>query len=130
MGSEVGLWPKSRNTSLCVRGLYNQFKRRRSGPTGANRSTAVLQAQLAELFEHYPGLQVLTMDALYAERGLCQAIVSYGRDYLVRIKGNQPTNLEALQEGFPEGELGEPQAQTVEKKRVASRVGGCGSAPS
>ncbi len=87
----------------------------------------VLQGQLAQLFEHYPGLQVLTMDALYAERGLCQAIVSYGRDYLVRIKGNQPMILEALKEGFPEGQLGEPQAQTVEKKRVESRVGGCGS---
>lgn len=78
----------------------------------------VLQAQLGQLFEHYPGLRVLTMDALYAERDLCQAIISYGRDYLVRIKGNQPTILAALKEGFPEVELGEPQAQTVEKKRV------------
>ena len=90
----------------------------------------VLQAQLGQLFEHYPGLQVLTMDALYAERSLCQAIVSYGRDYLVRIKGNQPTILAALKDGFPEGELGEPQAQTVEKKGVESRFGGCGSTPS
>lgn len=88
----------------------------------------VLQAHLAQLFEHYPGLQVLTMDALSAERGLCQAIISYGRDYLVRIKGNQPATLAALQEGFPEGALGEPQAQTVEKKRVGSSVGVCGSA--
>jgi hypothetical protein len=90
----------------------------------------VLRDRLAQLFEHYPGLQVLTMDALYAERGLCQAIISYGRDYLVRIKGNQPTTLAALKDGFAEGELGEPQAQTVEKKRVGSRLGGCGSAPS
>ena len=30
------------------------------------------------------------MDALYAERDLCQAIVSHGRDYLVRIKGTNP----------------------------------------
>ena len=50
----------------------------------------VLREQLGQLFERYPGLRLLTMDALYAERDLCQAIVSHGRDYLVRIKGNQP----------------------------------------
>ena len=36
----------------------------------------VLREQLAQLFERYPGLRLLTMDALYAERE-CQAIVSY-----------------------------------------------------
>ena len=30
------------------------------------------------------------MDALYAERDLCGAIVALGKDYLVRIKGNRP----------------------------------------
>ena len=53
----------------------------------------VLREQLAPLFERYPGLRLLTMDALYAERDLCQAIVGHGRDYLVRVKGNQPTVL-------------------------------------
>ena len=86
----------------------------------------VLRAQLGQLFEHYPGLQLLTMDALYAERDLCQAIVSYGRDYLVRVKGNRPTILAALADGFPEAELGEPQAETKEKKRIESRYGGFG----
>ena len=75
----------------------------------------VLKEHLEELFEGYPGLKVLTMDALYAERGVCEAIVTSGRDYMVRIKGNQPGILEALKEGFPQGELGEPHAQTVEK---------------
>ncbi len=57
----------------------------------------VLREQLGQLFERYPGLRLLTMDALYAERDLCQAIVSHGRDYLVRIKGNQPQVLAALE---------------------------------
>ena len=35
---------------------------------------AVLREQLGPLFERYPGLGLLTMDALYAERDLCQAI--------------------------------------------------------
>ena len=75
----------------------------------------VLRDRLGRLFERYPGLQLLTMDALYAERGLCQAIVSHGRDYLVRVKGNRPTLLAAISDGFPEDELGEPQAETKEK---------------
>ena len=75
----------------------------------------VLREQLAQLFERYPVLRLLTMDALYAERDLCQAIVSYGRDYLVRIKGNQPEVLAALADGFAVEELGEPEAETVEK---------------
>ena len=35
---------------------------------------AVLREQLGQLFEQYPGLRLLTMDALYAERDLCRAI--------------------------------------------------------
>ena len=75
----------------------------------------VLREQLGQLFEGYPGLRLLTMDALYAERDLCQAIVSHGRDYLVRIKGNQPEALAALADGFAVEELGEPEAESVEK---------------
>ena len=70
------------------------------------------------MFERYPGLRLLTMDALYAERDLCQAITGHGRDYLVRIKGNQPTVLAALTDGFAGEESGEPQAKTLEKKRA------------
>ena len=77
----------------------------------------VLRERLGELFESYPGLRLLTMDALYAERDLCQAIVSCERDYMVRIKGNRPDVLAALAEGFAEQELGQPEAETVEKKR-------------
>ena len=78
----------------------------------------VLREQLGRLFEDYPGLRLLTRDALYAERDLCQAIVDHGPDYLVRVKGNQPTVLAALTDGFAPEELGEPQAETLEKKRV------------
>ena len=69
---------------------------------------AVLRCRPELLFEHYPGLRLLTMDALYAERDLCQAIVSYGRDYLVRVKGNRPTLLAALCEGFGEAGVDKP----------------------
>ena len=36
----------------------------------------------------------------------------------MRVKGNQPTVLAALTDGFAGEELGEPQAETLEKKRV------------
>ena len=90
----------------------------------------VLREQLAQLFERYPGLRLLTMDALYAERDLCQATVSYGRDYLVRIKGNQPEALAALADGFAVEELGEPEAETLEKSgcdREAAHLDRCGT---
>ena len=47
----------------------------------------VLREQLGQLFQRYPGLGLLTMDALYAERDLCRAIVSHGRDCLVGLPG-------------------------------------------
>ena len=75
----------------------------------------MLREQLGQLFQRYPGLGLLSMDALYAERDLCQAIVSHGRDYLVRIKGNQLEVLAALVDGFAGAELVEPEAETVEK---------------
>ena len=90
---------------------------------------AVLRSRLERLFEHYPGLRLLTMDALYAERDLCLAIVSYGRDYMVRVKGNRPTLLSALSEGFGEAEVGKPQAETVDKKEAKSRCVGSGQTP-
>ena len=48
---------------------------------------AVLREQLGRLLEDYPGLRLLSMGALYAERDLCRAIVSHGRDYLVGLLG-------------------------------------------
>ncbi len=78
----------------------------------------VLREQMGQLFERYPGLRLLNMDALYAEQDLCQVTVSHGRDYLVRVKGNQPTVLATLAEGLDRKEQGEPQAETPEKAGV------------
>ena len=81
----------------------------------------VLREQLGPLFERCPGLGLLTRDALYAERDLCQAIVNHGRDYMVRIMGNRPEALTALAGVVAGEELGEPEAESVEKS-------GCGRA--
>jgi len=44
------------------------------------------QTWLATVAEAFPGLRVLTGDAIFAERNLCAAIVADGRAYLVRLK--------------------------------------------
>lgn len=75
----------------------------------------MLRGQLGPLFERYPGLQLLTMDALYAERDLCGAITALGKDYLVRIKGNRPAVWDALATGFPAADLGPAHAAASEK---------------
>lgn len=61
---------------------------------------SVLKAQLEALFECYPNLKALTMDAIFAQRGLCQILVDLKRGYMLRVKGNQPNLSAALIEGF------------------------------
>jgi hypothetical protein len=53
----------------------------------------VAQAWVEALGERFPGLQVLTGDAAYAEQSLCAAIVGAQREYLVRVKKtNRPSS--------------------------------------
>jgi hypothetical protein len=44
------------------------------------------QTWIEQVADQFPGLTVLTGDALLADRTLCQAIVDSGRDYLFRVK--------------------------------------------
>lgn len=76
---------------------------------------SVLKAHLAELFASYPNLRILTGDALFAQRGVCEALVAAQRGYLWRIKGNQPAVQEALQLTFAEASQRPPDAQSIEK---------------
>jgi hypothetical protein len=79
--------------------------------------STVLSAKLKGLFEKYPGLQILTGDAGYSGRALCQAIVDLGKDYVIRLKGNQPKVQEALNLWFDAEQVSRaPDAQTVDKK--------------
>jgi len=78
----------------------------------------VLKDNLAALVSKYPGLRLLTMDAAFSGRNLCQAIMDLHKDYLIRIKGNQPDIQEALGLWFDERlkSHGKPDAKTLEKK--------------
>jgi hypothetical protein len=47
---------------------------------------AAAQAWVEAVAETFPGLRVLTGDAIFAEQSLCAAVVADHRDYLVRLK--------------------------------------------
>jgi hypothetical protein len=48
--------------------------------------TVAAQDWLATVAETFPGLTILSGDALYAEQDLCAAVVDSGRDYVLRLK--------------------------------------------
>ena len=87
----------------------------------------VLKAHPQELFGRYPGLGLLTGDALFCQRPLAELIVAAGRDYLLAVKDNQPHMAEALGQAFARAEQTEPDARTAEKRGRRSMCGGCGS---
>ena len=61
----------------------------------------VAQAWLEALGERFPGLQVLTGDAAYADQSLCAAIVGAQRAYLVRVKKTSPRSSPTSRSSLP-----------------------------
>jgi len=86
----------------------------------------VLKAHLDELFDRYPALQLLTGDALFAQRPLARLITERGKDYLVTIKDNQPDLLETAQTAFSQETPETADATSREKKGGAWLPVGCG----
>lgn len=52
--------------------------------------TVAAQDWLATVAETFPGLTILTGDALYVEQDLCAAVVDGQRDYVLRLKKTSP----------------------------------------
>jgi hypothetical protein len=86
----------------------------------------VLKAHLDELFDRYPALQLLTGDALFAQRPLARLITERGKHYLVTIKDNQPDLLETAQTAFRQETPETADATSREKKGGAWLPVGCG----
>lgn len=82
----------------------------------------VLKTHLSELFQKYPALQLITGDALYAQRNLAELIVQSHHDYLFQLKGNQPDVLDAARNCLAEKKDCEAAATRREKKGGASRL--------
>lgn len=57
----------------------------------AKGEVTATETWIATVAQQFPGLQVLTADALYAEHDLCAAIVAQDGDYLVRLKQTNPS---------------------------------------
>lgn len=82
---------------------------------GEGEST-VLRRALAKLFADYPGLSILTGDAAYCGRDLCQAIKDAGRHYIVQAKGNQGKIYDQIVQWFEEDvQKRPPDAVSVKK---------------
>ena len=96
-------------------------------PVGDGEATEpeVLKARLHELFAAYPGLRVLTGDALFCQRPLARAIVGAGRDYVLAVKDNRPELHEAALAAFAGATAGAAAATTREK--IAGRWSSAGS---
>jgi hypothetical protein len=99
------------------------------GRVGDGKATEpdTLKAHLGALFDAYPALQLLTGDALFAQRPLAELLIQHGRDYLLAVKDNQPDLLEAAQAAFAAATPATAAAATREKKRAPWSRGGSGS---
>ena len=75
-----------------------------------------LKRHLAELLAAYPALQLLTGDAIYAQRPLLELLQEQGCDYLFQVKANQPDVLDALKTCFAEHRRARPAHEVTEKR--------------
>jgi hypothetical protein len=82
---------------------------------------------LTELLEKFPGLRLITGDAIYAQRPLAQALLEENCDYLVQIKANQPDIQDVTRQALAQADTRPPIACTVDKKGATTIDGGCGS---
>jgi hypothetical protein len=86
-----------------------------------------LKKHLAELLRAYPALQLLTGDAIYAQRPLLELLQEHGCDYLFQVKANQPDILDALETCFFQETPVKPAHEVIEKRGSTRKHAGFGS---
>ena len=84
-----------------------------------------LKVHLNELMQKYPMLELLTGDAIFAQRPLLEALQQHGRKYLFQLKENQGEAYEAVKHAF--SDPGEPANVTFSKKKAASKSANSGT---
>lgn len=75
-----------------------------------------LRLHLAELLRDYPQLNLLTGDAIFAQRPLAEALIAENCDYLLQIKDNQPDIRDAVETCLASAHERSPVAQSSEKR--------------
>ena len=73
----------------------------------------------------YPMLELLTGDAIFAQRPLLEALQQHGRKYLFQLKENQGDAFEAVK--YALSEPGEPEDVTFSKKKAVSKFANSGA---
>jgi hypothetical protein len=86
-----------------------------------------LKNHLAELLAAYPALQLLTGDAIFAQRPLLDVLAAEGRDYLFQIKANQAEVFEALKLCFAGASSQRPAHEITVKRGVIAKSADFGS---
>ena len=76
-----------------------------------------LKKHLETLFDAYPGLKLLTGDAIYAQRPLLEVLHEHGCDYLFQLKENHGEVYDAVKYCFHDAGNTEPDDVSLSKKR-------------
>lgn len=71
---------------------------------------------LQELTAQFPGLRLITGDAMFTQRPLAQALLEADCDYLLQVKSNQPEVQEAVKQALSQADQRPPAAETIDKK--------------
>lgn len=82
----------------------------------ANEIVAFKKA-LADLLEHYPFLELVVGDAMFAGAPLCELLIENGRHYLFQIKADQPDLLEKMGLVFAPHLHREPRPQALDGEK-------------
>jgi len=76
-----------------------------------------LKVHLEELFQQYPALQLLTGDAIFAQRPLLEVLKKHGCEYLFQLKENQGDTFDAVTYCFQDAATSKPDDISYGKKK-------------
>lgn len=82
---------------------------------------SALREALGELFEDYPGLWLLTGDAMFCQKEVAKKVVEARRHYLLQMKSPHKTDMEIAQRVFARLTSRPPAASSEAEKRGARK---------
>lgn len=93
-------------------------------PAKENEFSAFVRA-LDTLFARYPGLRLLTGDAMFCQKEIARKIVLARRDYLLQLKAPHTTDQAIAQEAFAQIVALGPALARSEAEKRGGRAGAC-----
>ena len=86
-----------------------------------------LKVNLEKLKKNFPFIQLLTGDAIFLQRPLLNVLRQNKIDYLFQVKENQSETVRTLEVCFNDEKIGQPHAETLEKKTEKFMSENCGT---